>query len=91
MPGVETEPAPLDVAELRPHFRGALVRPGEEGYDDARRLWNGAINRRPTLVARCAGADDAARHAQEPLRPDKLLPAERERPAAQRETHDDHV
>jgi FAD/FMN-containing dehydrogenase len=44
--------------ELRARFRGALLRPGEEGYDDARRVWNGAIDRRPALIARCAGADD---------------------------------
>ncbi|MGS0684779.1 FAD-binding oxidoreductase [Nakamurella sp. GG22] len=43
---------------LRGRFRGALLRPGEEGYDDARRVWNGAIDRRPALIARCAGADD---------------------------------
>ena len=40
--------------------RGALLRPGEEGYDEARRVWNGAIDRRPALIARCAGADDVA-------------------------------
>ena len=48
-------------AELRARFRGALLRPGEEGYDEARRIWNGAIDRRPALIARCAGADDVAR------------------------------
>ena len=46
--------------ELRGRFRGALLRPGEEGYDEARRIWNGAIDRRPALIARCAGADDVA-------------------------------
>jgi FAD/FMN-containing dehydrogenase len=48
----------LDTGELRTRFRGALLRPGEEGYDEARRIWNGAIDRRPALIARCAGADD---------------------------------
>ena len=47
-------------SELRGRFRGALLRPGEEGYDEARRIWNGAIDRRPALIARCAGADDVA-------------------------------
>jgi len=37
---------------LRRRFRGALLRPGEETYDDARRIWNGAIDRRPALIAR---------------------------------------
>jgi FAD/FMN-containing dehydrogenase len=37
-----------------------LLRSGEEGYEEARRVWNGAIDRRPALIARCAGADDVA-------------------------------
>ena len=41
-------------------FRGVLIRPDRPGYDDARRLWNGAIDRRPALIARCVDADDAA-------------------------------
>ncbi len=56
------------VRELRSRFRGALLRPGEEGYDEARRVWNGAIDRRPALIARCAGTDDvraAIRFARE--------------------------
>jgi FAD/FMN-containing dehydrogenase len=56
------------IDELRTRFRGALLRPGEEGYDEARRVWNGAIDRRPALIARCAGADDvveAVRFARE--------------------------
>src|SRR5687767_15667312 len=62
---------PIDAQEverLRTRFRGALLRPDEEGYDEARRVWNGAIDRRPALIARCAGADDvvqAVRFARE--------------------------
>jgi FAD/FMN-containing dehydrogenase len=48
------------VEKLRTRFRGALLRPGERGYDEARRVWNGAIDRRPALVARCVDADDVA-------------------------------
>ncbi len=62
------EMASLPIADLRPRFRGALLRPGEEGYDEARRVWNGAIDRYPALIARCAGADDvveAVRFARE--------------------------
>src|SRR5918997_6204485 len=62
------EPSVKAVEKLRTRFRGALLRPGEEGYDGARRVWNGAIDRRPALIARCAGADDvveAVRHARE--------------------------
>jgi FAD/FMN-containing dehydrogenase len=39
-------------------FRGSLFRPGDDGYDDARRIWNGAIDRRPALIARCADEAD---------------------------------
>jgi FAD/FMN-containing dehydrogenase len=46
------------VTELRAGFRGTLLRPGEEGYGETRRVWNGAVDRRPGLIARCAGADD---------------------------------
>ncbi|WBB58344.1 FAD-binding oxidoreductase [Streptomyces sp. WMMC500] len=39
-------------------LRGRLLRPGEPGYESARELWNGMIDRRPALVARCAGDED---------------------------------
>jgi len=51
---------PRAVAGLRGRFRGVLLGPGEGGYDEARRVWNGAIDRRPALVARCVDADDVA-------------------------------
>jgi FAD/FMN-containing dehydrogenase len=41
-------------------FSGTLIRPEDTAYDDARRLWNGAIDRRPALIARCADERDAA-------------------------------
>lgn len=39
-------------------LRGPLLRPGDEGYDDARTVWNGMIDREPALIARCAGPAD---------------------------------
>jgi hypothetical protein len=39
-------------------FRGRLIRPGEADYDIARAVWNGAIDRRPHLIARCIGTAD---------------------------------
>ena len=45
-------------ASLRSQMAGSVLLPGEEGYDEARQVWNGAIDRRPVLIARCAGADD---------------------------------
>jgi FAD/FMN-containing dehydrogenase len=40
---------------------GGLVRPGDAGYHELRRLWNGMIDKRPAAIARCAGAGDVAR------------------------------
>src|ERR1700739_1817776 len=39
-------------------LRGPLLRPGDNGYDEARKVWNGMIDRRPALIARCAGVAD---------------------------------
>jgi FAD/FMN-containing dehydrogenase len=39
-------------------FKGTLIRPDDAAYEQARRLWNGAIDRYPALIARCADADD---------------------------------
>jgi FAD/FMN-containing dehydrogenase len=47
-----------EVQELRASLRGRLLLAGDEGYDQARRLWNGAFDRHPALIARCAGAAD---------------------------------
>jgi FAD/FMN-containing dehydrogenase len=39
-------------------FSGALLRPGEPGYEEARRGYNGLIDRQPALIARCRGEAD---------------------------------
>lgn len=59
-PPARTESAFPDnaVAELRPLFEGPLLEPGDEGYDLARNIWNGSGDRRPALIARCAGVSD---------------------------------
>jgi FAD/FMN-containing dehydrogenase len=47
------------VQELRDALRGELLQPGDEGYDEARRLWNGAHDAsEPAVIARCTGAAD---------------------------------
>src|SRR5689334_10107952 len=39
-------------------IRGAVLRPGDEGYDEARSIWNGLIDRRPALIVQCTGTAD---------------------------------
>ena len=46
--------------ELRLGFSGALLLAEDEGYDDARRVHNGLVDRRPALIARCRGTADVA-------------------------------
>ena len=40
---------------LRANFLGELLSPDDSAYDEARRIWNGHIDRRPALIARCRG------------------------------------
>src|SRR5712692_1504687 len=39
-------------------FTGKVIRPDDPDYERARSVWNGAINRRPALIARCSGPAD---------------------------------
>jgi len=48
----------VDLQSLRGGLRGALLQPGDAGYDAARHVWNGSIDRKPALIARCTGAAD---------------------------------
>ncbi len=49
---------PGAVSALQGQLRGQLLRPSDEGYDAARTIWNGMIDRRPALIARCVGVGD---------------------------------
>jgi len=54
-------PASLDQDRLKAlaeGFSGVLLRPGEDGYEEARRVHNGLIDKRPALIARCRGTAD---------------------------------
>ena len=41
-------------------FKGRALRPGDPEYDSSRALWNGAIDRKPAIVARCSTAEEVA-------------------------------
>src|SRR5690242_16076104 len=58
--------------ELNGGFQGQQFRPGEPGYDDARAVFNGSIDKRPALVARCSGVADVIEAVN--LARDKGLP-----------------
>ncbi len=46
------------LAELQAGFRGQIVGREDPTYDEHRKIWNGSIDRRPALIARCAGVAD---------------------------------
>ncbi|MGH2349328.1 MAG: FAD-binding oxidoreductase [bacterium] len=63
-----TELDPLTIEELQSRVRGDVLHPGKEGYESARKIWNGAVDRRPAAIARCRGVSDiltAVRFARE--------------------------
>ena len=47
-----------DIVDFRAHQRGPVLTRASEGYEAARRVWNGAFDRHPALIARCASAAD---------------------------------
>lgn len=46
------------IANLEARLRGGLLRPGDEAYEEHRKVWNGMIDRRPALIVRSSGAAD---------------------------------
>lgn len=57
-----------DDERLRNSVHGLVIAPDDEGYDEARSIWNGAIDRRPAWIVRCTGVADviaAVRFARE--------------------------
>jgi FAD/FMN-containing dehydrogenase len=56
--GASTTLGAAEIATLRADLRGGLLLSGDEGYEGARRVWNGNVDRRPALIARCADAAD---------------------------------
>jgi hypothetical protein len=49
---------PQALESLAAGFHGELIGPSDPGYEEARSVWNGMIDRRPALIARCRGVAD---------------------------------
>ena len=48
----------VEVEDFRGSLHGESLRPGDEGYDGARLVWNAMVDKRPALIARCSGTAD---------------------------------
>jgi FAD/FMN-containing dehydrogenase len=48
----------VDVRQLAERFQGTLIGEGDPAYDEVRRVFNGMIDRRPAVIARCTGVSD---------------------------------
>src|SRR5271167_3632903 len=46
------------IDQLKSSFRGDLIQPGDVGYESARKVYNGMIDKRPRLIARCVDVAD---------------------------------
>jgi len=46
------------LASFEASFRGSFIRPGDADYDEARKVWNALIDKRPSLIARCTDLTD---------------------------------
>ena len=46
------------IEQLRERLRGEVVTPSDAGYEDARKVYNAMIDRRPARVVRCAETGD---------------------------------
>src|SRR5438093_8083531 len=49
------------IADFKRNLRGRLIEPGDKDYDEARKVYNGMIHKKPRLVARCADVADVIR------------------------------
>jgi FAD/FMN-containing dehydrogenase len=46
------------VAKLNENFKGEILLPGDDGYDSARKIWNGMFDKKPAIITRCINTND---------------------------------
>jgi hypothetical protein len=46
------------IERLQASFRGEVIQPADFAYEKARKIWNASIDKRPGIIARCAGVAD---------------------------------
>lgn len=61
------------VTDLRASLRGGLIEPSDKGYDEARKVYNGMIHKKPRLIVRCADVADVIRSVNFARENDLLL------------------
>ena len=59
--------------DLKANLRGGLIEPGDKGYDEARKVYNGMIHKKPRAIARCADVADVIRSVNFARENDLLL------------------
>jgi FAD/FMN-containing dehydrogenase len=63
----------VDIESLRAALEGQLLGPQDADYDEARKIWNGMLDRHPAAVARCASVSDVVAAVNFARRHDLLL------------------
>ena len=49
------------IEELRGGFKGTILLPSDDAYENARKIWNAMIDKRPAVIVRCATTSDVVR------------------------------
>ena len=66
-------PTKILLKTLKANLRGGLIEPGDKGYDEARKVYNGMIHKKPRAIARCADVADVIRSVNFARENDLLL------------------
>src|SRR5262245_21316284 len=56
--GMDRQLQESEMAAFKTSLRGHTLSPGDDGYDETRKVWNGNIDRRPGLIVCCVGVSD---------------------------------